>query len=94
MFPKCTTHALFSLELLLPTWFAHKNLPGKGPWWGRAALGGVRGVLEAGSPENAGSSRNTLGQRTSGLLLDTRLWEEKSMFDCDFKEIMFTYESH
>lgn len=80
------------------TAFAHmvcsQDLAAEGTLVGRAALGEVRGVPESGSPENVGSSGSILGQRTSGLLLDTRLWEEKSMFDCDFKEIMFTYESH
>lgn len=44
---------------------------------GHAALGEARGVQEAGSSENAGLGGSILGQRARGLLLDTRLREEK-----------------
>lgn len=63
------------------TAFAHvvcsQDLAVEGTLAGHAALGEARGVQEAGSSENAGLGGSILGQRASGLLLDTRLREEK-----------------
>ena len=92
-FKKWTTCALFSIRLPLATWFATKVLTWKGLSAGsrNAALGeGVWGVgCRVRPSEDGGAGWSVLGQRTSKLLLAPRLWEEKSMFNDDFKQVMF-----
>lgn len=83
----------FSIRLLLPTWFAPEVLKWKGllsRGSRNTAVGRVCWAQGDGSSENGASGWGILGQRAHGTLLDTRLWEEKSMLNCGFKQIMFT----